>query len=471
MHKYKRLLNNSLLFSVGYLGSKFIVFLMLPLYTAQMLPSEYGLADVITTTSGLLLPVVSLSVFDGVLRFTMDSGFDPLEVFSNSVRITRVGAIAVLLSTPVIFYFSHPFAVLPLLLVLQSYQTLYTQFAKGINRIRLFAMNGVLLTALTAVLNVIFLAVLKMGLSGYFLAFCIGLAVSNLVLFFQLDLRNMYSRNQLSWSYTRKILKFSLPLIPNSIAWNVSYVAGKFVIMIFLGSYANGMFAVASKIPALLTTLTGIFSQSWELSAIEEFTNRDSESDTFFNRIYRGYIAVLFVGASFIIIFTKLLLSFLVDPRYFSAWKFIPILLISAVFSSLSSFLGSQYVAAKRTVQIFKTTVLGSSVSILLSFLLIKILGINAVSTSTFVGFFIIWAIRHKDIAKNMGSDVSFKGILVQLALLFAQYRVTFIKQNIVCYLAQMGIVVLLLIMNRKIIIDLYVSLFGALRRRGKSND
>nr|WP_281362287.1 polysaccharide biosynthesis C-terminal domain-containing protein [Lacticaseibacillus absianus] len=456
------------MFAIGNLGSKFITFFMLPLYTARMVPSDYGLVDVISTTAGLLLPVVSLSVFDAVLRFTMDRTVDPAEIFSNSVRITRIGAVIALLTMPLFYLFYRPFTVLPILLVLQAYQSLYTQFAKGIDKISLFAFNGVFLTALTAGLNIIFLWPLNMGFAGYFLSTCLALLISNLMLHFRLHLSKFYQPDRISRDYTHRILAFSTPLIPNSVAWNISNTAGRYAILIFLGSGANGMFAVASKIPSLLSTVTNIFAQSWQLAAIEEFESEGDRKDNFFDTIYRVYIALLFVGASTIMVLVKPLMRILVASTYYSAWQFIPLLLLSVIFSSLSGFLGSQYVAAKRTVEIFKTTIAGSTTSIVLSFLLVKFVGINAVSLASFLSFLLIWIVRHRDIIQTVNSNVTIWSVLIQMGLLLGQYATMFISQVWLAYGLQCLFLIGLLVANRAIVDRLANAGLKVVRRRLK---
>ena len=69
MNKYKTLLSNTLLISIGTFGSKILVFFMVRFYTGYLTPSDYGTADLITQTANLLFPIISLGITDGVFRF------------------------------------------------------------------------------------------------------------------------------------------------------------------------------------------------------------------------------------------------------------------------------------------------------------------------------------------------------------------------------------------------------------------
>lgn len=52
--KTKELLSNTFLFTIANMGSKILVFLMVPFYTYVLTPWEYGIAGVVQTTASLL---------------------------------------------------------------------------------------------------------------------------------------------------------------------------------------------------------------------------------------------------------------------------------------------------------------------------------------------------------------------------------------------------------------------------------
>ena len=72
MNKYQTLAANTILMSIGTVGSKLLVFLMVRFYTGYLTPAEYGTAALITQTANLLIPLVSLDITDAVFRFAAD---------------------------------------------------------------------------------------------------------------------------------------------------------------------------------------------------------------------------------------------------------------------------------------------------------------------------------------------------------------------------------------------------------------
>ena len=74
MSRYKSLLKDTLIFAIGSIGTKLILFLMVPLYTNYMTSAEYGTADLIFTIAQLLVSILSVVIFDAVIRFGLSGG-------------------------------------------------------------------------------------------------------------------------------------------------------------------------------------------------------------------------------------------------------------------------------------------------------------------------------------------------------------------------------------------------------------
>ena len=67
MNKENRLVKNVILYTIGNLGSKVLVMLIVPIYTHYMNPAEIGYYDLIVTLAGLICPVIMLSIHEGNL--------------------------------------------------------------------------------------------------------------------------------------------------------------------------------------------------------------------------------------------------------------------------------------------------------------------------------------------------------------------------------------------------------------------
>src|SRR5699024_9233902 len=106
--------------------------------------------------------------------------------------------------------------------------------------------------------------------------------------------------------YTIKnLLVYSIPLIPNSLMWWLINASSRYFIRIFVGIAANGLFAVASRIPSLLTIVNQVFSQAWQLSAIEEYESENKAE--FYTKVFQYLSSIMFLATSAITIIIKII--------------------------------------------------------------------------------------------------------------------------------------------------------------------
>lgn len=447
MNQYKKLFNNSLIFAIGNLGSKLVTFLMLPLYTYVLSTSEYGVVDLMLTTTSLLLPIVGLSIHDSVLRFSMDKNYDKKTVFSNGFYVTLCSSVILIITIPFLSLYKLQMVFLPLLLIMQLFQNLFAQYAKAINKISIFALNGILLSFSTATLNILFLITLNMGVTGYLISLLLANFFSSIYLGIRLKVWRLVDWKAISKNEIIKQLRFSVPLISNSIAWWTTNAVGRYFILLYIGTAANGIYAVSNKIPTLLIILTSIFSQSWQISAIEGYEDKNEE--VFLDIVYNFYFFLLFIGSSMLIFLAKPLMSILVSSDFFEAWKYIPLLLLTVVFSSVSGFLGAQYVAMKNTVGIFKTTIVGACANIILNIILIPKMGLQGVGLSSFISFFIVWLLRHIAINKKYNLNSNKVRIFIVTFLLVLQSLFAILNLGYSTIIVQIIIIFIILLIYK----------------------
>ena len=100
---YKKLFNDTIVFAIGNFGSKILTFLLVPLYTSLLTTEQYGTADLITTTVSLLCPVLTLTIYEAILRFALDKKYNSSVVFNSALLLTIVGTLALVLFSPLVF--------------------------------------------------------------------------------------------------------------------------------------------------------------------------------------------------------------------------------------------------------------------------------------------------------------------------------------------------------------------------------
>lgn len=427
-NRYKKLGRNTALMVIGNFASKILTFLLLPLYTYCLTTSEYGISDLITTTINLCLPFLTLTISESVLRMTLEQGSDKKQIFTITAIIIGLGFGVLVLTTPVWRHFVPfkeyilYFLVYYLVMVLSNTAQ---QFTKGLEHVDVFVMSGIVTTFATCMWNIVLLLVFKMGIRGYLLAYILGYATSFLYIFIKEKLWQYWiSIGNIDRKFVREMLIYCIPLIPNSISWWISDSSDRYILEFFWGASVIGVYAIAYKLPSIISILSTILTSAWQISAVEDFGSEESKE--FFSDVYQKYASVYVMVCSGMILFIKMIARILFSGEFYEGWKYAIILMAAVIFQALSGFLGIIYAASKKTKTIFITTIVGAGSNIVLNILLIPSMGALGAAVATLVSYIVVWMMRLIDSRRILPIRVDYKVDLVSYALLFVQSVVTY---------------------------------------------
>lgn len=398
MSKYVNLLKNIGLFAISNVAIKLIVFLLTPLYTYYLSTSQFGITDMLNTVVSLILPIVTLSVSDAVLRFTIEDHVNIKEYISIGFLLTGLSCIVVLLLLPMLnlsifgglgkyqwwFFMAY---------MAMAFQTLGSNVARGLNQITLMTWASIFSAVTNCALAVTLIAVLGMGMEGFFISLIAGNVVgAGCYLIFGRHYRYLVAPTRAMRKYLTPMLVYALPLIPNSLFWWMNQSINRFFITGMIGIGASGLFAAASKIPNMLNLISGIFQQAWNLSAFQEFRNQDRRR--FFNVIFQVYDAGMSICTVVLIVLSQWLASFLFQKNFYAAWTFVPILLLAFYFNSLNAFYGSIFTSSMKTRALFTTTMAGAVVCVMTIYPLIKVMGLQGAGIASALSTFVVLVMR-----------------------------------------------------------------------------
>jgi len=139
--------------------------------------------------------------------------------------------------------------------------------------------------------------------------------------------------------------------------------------------------------------------------------------------------------------------------QYFESWKYVPFLLLGAVFSSLASFYGVIYTASKKSSGAMVSTVIGALVNFGINLFLIPVVGIQAASLSTFVAYLVTWIVRIKHVTKLAKIRLMLKNeAILTILVLFQAVLLIVSKSGIFLYISQVLLALVVTFFERKII-------------------
>ncbi len=229
------------------------------------------------------------------------------------------------------------YTVLLLLYVLMAnLHSLCGAMAQALGKIRLYAAGGILCTALVVLLNILLLAVFRMGITGYILSNIIADGVTALILFAALRLWRYLNPRALRRSLAGSMFRYCLPLIPATVCSWVINISDRYFISYLIGSDVSGQYAVAGKVSMALLTVSGIFTDAWQLSIASDRPRE--EKGRFFSNVLSVFEAGVLSAAAVLIAAAPLIIRLLAVPDYFTAWHYVPLLVLGAAAASLGSF-------------------------------------------------------------------------------------------------------------------------------------
>lgn len=413
----ERLAKGTLVYMVGNLLSKVLQMLILPIITYTLNTEEYGDYDLIVTTISLVTPVITLQVIEGMFRFLFD--------VDDNDRIKTVSTVSALLLAGTLLLgvvigairFVNPYIQYPFLIYINYISAIVFDYMQKLARCqklnRQFAVSGVLHTITMLSGQAIMLLALKKGVDGMLIANCISYAIPAVYLHFYVRADRWIKREGVNKNTLKQLIRYSAPLVPNSIAWWLVVSSDRYIIAYFIDSAANGIYSVAGKFSQLLTFVVTVFQLAWQESAIIE--SNSEERDKFYTKTFNTYMSLLLGGYLVVLPVIKLLIPMLLSKDYQTGYLYNPILLIGAIFSAFSQFYGSAYMVFKKTSGALLTTCVAAIINIIIGMGLITKIGLFAPALGTAIAFMVQWLVRAYHLRDCFRIKVDIKKLVVLL--------------------------------------------------------
>lgn len=455
MEKNKELIKNTIIILLGKFCTQFLSFFLLPLYTNILSSNEYGIYDLIVTYVALFVPVISLQMEMAIFRELIDVRGNcktTSKIISSGIFSVVLQFIICLICYYLISVFINipykNYIILNILTVMVS--SVFMQIARGLGKNVEYSISSVIAGISTILLNILFLVVLKFNVEGMIISAILSNIFAAIYIFISCKLYKKIKYSSVSKQTIHRLLKYSLPLVPNGLIWWIINVSDRTIISIFLGTGANGIYAVSNKFSSILMQVFNIFNLSWTESASLHIN--DEDKNEFFSGVFNKTLKYSLVVCLLIIVVLPFLFDILVSQSYNEAYIYIPILLVGMIFNIIVSFLGSIYVAKKLTKEVAKTSFGAGILNILINVFLVKYIGIFAAAISTVLAFLIMSIFRMVDVQKYVKLKINFKEINIILLLFFISILLYYFNNTLVSAIYLIGVVIYVFIDNKKYI-------------------
>ncbi len=458
--KIKYLIKNTLIFALGSIGTKIIGFFLVPLYTNYLLDHEYGTVDLVITLGSFIVPILIFNINEAIMRFSLDKNADQNSIMSTGIISLFSMILLATVMYPIIQLYEPlaPYSLYVYLYFVSSgFSTVFLYNLRGKEQLFSFSIGSILSAFFTAALNIIFLTFFHWGIEGFLLAYIISNLITAVYAFFAGNVINTIKHFKFDSKLTRNMLKYSILLIPNSFMWWIMNASSRVMLTAMIGIGSSGLYAVANKLPSLISVVSTVFNQAWNYSAIKE--NDSKERERFNNSAFHYLVGVICLSGVVLSVFIRPIMSIYVDDSYFSAWFFTPPLIFGTCILVLSTFLSSQYTVNKDSKGFLFSAIVGAIFNIGLSFLFIPRIGELGAALATCISYSTVFIYRTIDIRKYIHIKVfSLKHTMSYILLTISTF---------VAYLDQYGYIIGILSIISIILLyikDIYI-LYRKLRK------
>lgn len=476
----KQLLINTALIAFGNLGAKLISFLLLPLYTSILTTSDYGIYDFIITISTFLTPVVSLSLYESLFRFLIEAKQKEDDekvknVISCSILLTLICEVIYFGISMIIFFISkiNYIPILTLYVVSGILYLFSISLLRGIGQVKFYALYSGIKNALQVLFSYVSVAKLNLGINGLLFATIITSFGISIVIFIHFRLWKYISIRKENLKMTKDLIRYSLPLVPDSVGTTIVGMADRIVVKGFLGNSENGIYSIAHKFPSMIEVVYHFFMTSWNESASRVYENSKEnvkKIKEYYQELY-GFTKRFIIGAVLVLLACMpLLFKILIKGDYVKAFEYVPILVIAQLLNCIANFYSGILIANKDTKKIAESTLIAAGINIILNLSLVFLLGMYGVLIGTLISNIVLVLIRKSNSDKYIKLDENYKYLLITICI-FIIILLLYDYNNIYkCIVAVIISIIYFIITNNNFILMIFKWIKSKISKKKEEN-
>lgn len=391
--KIARLASDTVVYGISTVLSRFLTFLLTPLFTNYLSKSEIGEVSGIYAMIAFVNILYSLGMEPAFMRFwSKDAGAENNRVFATAfstvaVLSVIVTALTIALATPIAdskllalgmqgAHLVQIAALIPLLdgLVLIPFAQLRMQ-----QRPKEFASMRLLSVVVTFTFTLLFVVGFGWRIEGALWAGVIGSATTFLV-FLPGVLRTLRSVPSSASGLLRQMLAFGLPTVPSNFSSIMVQVADRPILMMLTSSSVLGMYQTNFRLALPMMMFVTVFEYAWKPFYLNH--RHDEDARQTFARVFTaftGVCGVIFLVTAFFIEYL-VQMPFIggrfVNPEYWEGMTIIPVVMFAYFFNGVFINMAAGLHIEKRTGYFPVATLAAAIVSVAATWMLVPLHGI-----------------------------------------------------------------------------------------------
>jgi O-antigen/teichoic acid export membrane protein len=400
--KIKSLSKDTLIYGTSTVIQRFLVFILVPLYTNKFPPSEFGIVSNLFAYIAILNVFFSIGFESGYFKFasTLEMGSKKenfslpfISVFINSLILSSI-----------IFFL--PYTIAPLFQLdaahapLLKYASLILFFDAIVlipfaylrlhRRAKQFGALKVISISINVALNIILIFGYNWGIEAVFISNAAASGVTFLI-FIPLILKNIsFTFNK---ELYKEMLRFSLPIIPAGIGASFVQVIDRPILTYLTNDTTVGIYQANYRLGILMMLFVSIYEFAWRPFFLQ--TAKEANAKQIFSRIMTLFIfamCVIFLLLSFyledIIKIPLPVRGYLIGKSYWGGIGIVPIVLAGYLLYGIYVNLMAGIYIEKKTKYLPLITGIGAAVNVAVNFALIPKFGMTGAAYATLLSYF-----------------------------------------------------------------------------------
>ncbi len=391
---------DSIIYLIPSIISRGLSLFLIPLYTLVLIPSDYGVLDLLLAFGSLINVIVGFEVSQGVARYYPESEDREEKILYASsafwftvicYSVFLVASLGTSTSMTVWILGKREYVLvfrlgMVYLWLNGLFYLIQNQFRWEL-RSKEYAWVSLIVSIGTASFSVWLVYLLRWGLTGTLYGMIFGTSAGCLYGIWKL--RNSF-RFRFHKAHLQRMLHFSVPLVPAGLAAFVSAYIDRVMIKQYLSLTEVGLYGVAFRLASVINLVMIGFQSA--LTPLIYTYHKEEKTPGQLAMIFRVFMLVsltVFLGMS---LFAKEIIMLITSEQYYESYKIVKYLVPSILLLSMYIFAPGIGIA-KKSKYILWISILGALVNTLLNIVLIPLLGTIGAALATLIASLMVFVV------------------------------------------------------------------------------
>jgi len=395
----KKIGKETFIYGISGVLTSSVGFLLLPIYTRYLTPSDYGMLEILDTTVKILSMFLMLGITSGMFRsfFTdrRDKDYQKL-IVSTTFNFSFIYHLIILICLmPFLDHISK------ILLSESNYKVVFfaltamffanmSDITMRIYRMReeafKYVVRDISIFIVMVLLNILFVAGLKRGVLGILESRTIAFA---LLFTISLPVLLIYFKPRCSLKELKSQLSFGIPFVPMNLASWVLLLSDRYFLKFYCNLREVGIYSLGCKFGIIITILLSQpFFLAWgpRMYIIE----KEKNAPQIYSRILTYFFTVGMFMWLALCLFGKEAVILMATPRFYSAYKVIPLICMASLLGGLQHIFRVGLNLKRKTYFLPLASGTAAVANLILNYLLIPSMGMIGAAIATLTSYIVL---------------------------------------------------------------------------------